>query len=78
MKSRILLTALAMAALTQGCYVPPKDKTYRPKHSTSGRYNLPLWDFEGQPVYARNEKEAIKRAKKRGYWREGMSYKQIG
>lgn len=56
----------------------PKDTTYRPKSETGGRYNLPKWDFEGNIIFARNEKEAVKRAKKRGHWRDGMSYKQIG
>lgn len=42
------------------------------------KYSLPSWSFEGHIIYARNEKEAIKRAGKRGIWREGMEYHKCG
>lgn len=36
------------------------------------KYSLPCWSFGGTLVYARNEKEAVKRAKKRGVYCENF------
>lgn len=80
MKKQLALLAASLGAMIYRDAHPisPKDTTYRPKSETGGRYNLPKWDFEGTIIFARNEKEAVKRAKKRGHWRDGMTYKQIG
>ena len=77
-KQFTLLAAMAAMLAVDNRHGLPKDTTYRPKSETGGRYNLPKWDFEGNIIFARNEKEAVKRAKKRGHWRDGMTYKQIG
>lgn len=39
--------------------------------------NLPRWDVNGKQVFAKDEKTAIKYAKKRGLWRPGTIVKQI-
>lgn len=34
---------------------------------------LPEWDFDGRCVHAKDEKTAVKYARKRGFYREGMT-----
>ena len=38
--------------------------------------NLPCWDINGKQVFAKDEKTAIKYAKKRGYWCTGAIVKK--
>lgn len=38
------------------------------RQENAKQWSLPCWNFGGSLVYARNEKEAIKRAKKRGIY----------
>lgn len=41
------------------------------------RRDLPCWDIDGATIYAKDEKTAIKYAKKRGLWRSGAIVKRI-
>lgn len=80
MKKQFASLAAMMAAMIYRDTrpVPPKDTTYRPKSETGGRYNLPKWDVEGNIIFARNEKEAAKRARKRGLVNGEITIKRIG
>ena len=79
MNKQIRLSAFFAAMLAGSVNPqPPKDTTYRPEAETSGRYNLPKWNVGDSVIFARDEKEAVKRAKKRGLWKEGMFVYKIG
>ena len=39
--------------------------------------DLPAWDVNGQVIYAKDEKTALKYAKKRGLWHPGIIVKPI-
>lgn len=72
-KNKALLLTLALAMAAQGdpsIYAPEKlpdnSKPY-PKNKS-----LPAWDVGGHIIYAKNEKDALKYAKKRGLFKEGM------
>lgn len=73
--SKISLYLLAMA-MAQPHYNSGRDTPSREvkQLEKAKKYSLPSWSFEGHIIYARNEREAIKRAGKRGIWREGMEY----
>lgn len=73
--SKISLYSLAMA-MAQPYYDSGRDTPSREvkKLEKAKKWSLLSWSFEGHIIYARNEREAIKRAGKRGIWKEGMEY----
>lgn len=67
--------AMAMAQMGQSIYNTGRDTPSREvkQQEKAKKYSSPSWSF-GHIIYARNEREAIKRAGKRGIWRERMEY----
>lgn len=63
--------ALMMAALAQSgesMYKGPRIRTIQAKPAKG----LPRWDVGGNTIFAKNERDAIKYARKRGLYRDGM------
>ena len=56
---------LAMLGVDTGRDTPSREVK---QYENAKKYSLPCWSFGGTLVYARNEKEAVKRAKKRGVY----------
>lgn len=71
--SKTVLYSLAMA-MAQPIYDTGRDTPSREvkQRENAKKYSLPCWSFGGTLVYARNEKEAVKRAKKRGVYCENF------
>ncbi len=68
--------ALMMAALAQSgesMYKGPRIRPAEPKPAKG----LPRWDVGGNTIFAKNEKDALKYARKRGLYRDGMEIKLI-
>ena len=70
LKSHLYTIALAMAAMSQG------NNLYAEKTSSQKQYpknkDLPKWDYDGHRIFAKDEATAIKYAKKRGFYKEGI------
>lgn len=70
LKSHIYTLALAMAAMSQG------NNLYAERTSSQKQYpknkDLPKWDYDGHRIFAKDEATAIKYAKKRGFYKEGI------
>ena len=71
LKQQILMAALYAAATPWG---DPLYDTRRRENSKPypAPKSLPRWDVGGHIIYAKNEKDALKYAKKRGLFKEGM------
>lgn len=72
------LTLLAGMMMAQALINPysnlySKQTVTTPKGSIRSTYNLPLWTVGKHKIYAKNPKDALKYAKKRGIW-DGKSY----
>lgn len=68
--------AFLMAALVQSrksMYMGPRRSPAEPKPAKG----LPRWDVGGNTIFAKNERDALKYARKRGLYREGMEIKLI-
>ena len=68
--------AFLMAALAQSgesMYKGPRRCPAEPKPAKG----LPRWDVGGNTIFAKNEKDALKYARKRGLYRDGMEIKLI-
>ena len=68
--------AFLMAALVQSggsMYKGPRIRTVQAKPAKG----LPRWDVGGNTIFAKNEKDALKYARKRGLYRDGMEIKLI-
>jgi hypothetical protein len=77
-KSPTFFAMMAAMLASDNRHALPKDTTYRPAGEITGRYNLPKWDVNGHTIFARNEAEAAKRARKRGLVNGEITIKRIG
>lgn len=75
LKSHIYTLALAMAAMSQG------NNLYAERKSSQKQYpknkDLPKWDYDDHRIFAKDEATAIKYAKKRGFYKEGITPTRI-
>lgn len=75
--SKHYLLAMAMAAAAGMCdssfqHLPVDNTPPYPE-----KKSLPKWDVGGHTIYAKNEKDALKYAKKRGLFEDGMQAVRI-
>lgn len=79
-KSTSLLVAMMAAAVTdKNLFAAPYyayDRPYIENQSPEAK-GLHKYECNGYFFYAHNDKEALKRAKKKGYWTENAEIKQI-
>lgn len=77
MRNRIypfLGAALLASAIDKKIFDTGTSRVYAKKIT---KQDLPRWDVGGQIIFAKDEKTAIKYAKKRGLWRPGTIIKPI-
>ena len=76
LKSSILMCAsMAMLAMNDPFYKDPYNEL---KHTVPvKKKDLPKWKVGDNIIYAKDEKTAMKYAKKRGFWREGMTVELV-
>lgn len=70
-KSRLIMSLAMMSVLMSDPYYSERTVT-TPKYPTTNKHNLPLWRVGKHKVFAKNENDALKYAKKRGLW-DGIS-----
>lgn len=70
-----MATAMMMAAAGYDKKIFDTGTRTVPSYPT--RRDLPCWDVNGTTIYAKDEKTAIKYAKKRGLWRPGTIVKPV-
>ena len=80
MKKRLAALAFPLLALAGGGELPPS--MYRESPKGTGKplrekNTLPVWKVGRGRVHARNEREAVKYAKKRGLWYEGARVEKV-
>lgn len=76
MKSKLFMLAGMMMMGTQGeQYFDAMKRT--PSFPPQPRYDLPSWKVGDSIICAKDEKTAIKYAKKRGLWKEGITIKRM-
>ena len=78
---QMLALGFPFLALAAGGELPPS--MYRESPKGTGKpirekNTLPVWKVGKGTVHARNEREAVKYAKKRGYWFDGATVKRLG
>lgn len=71
LKTHIYTLALAMAAMSAGgnLYGGGRVDNTKPYPKNA---DLPKWDYDGHRIFAKDEATAIKYAKKRGLYKEGV------
>lgn len=75
----IMMNAAMMAAMDKNLFACPhynNELPYKEDQSPEAK-GLHEYECNGHFFYAHNDKEALKRAKKRGYWTENAEIKQI-
>lgn len=78
MRNSLYLLAGMMAMAAQGDRIfdtPKRQSRYIPTRSNK---DLPAWKVGGHVIHAKDEKTAIKYAKKRGLWNEGIIVEKGG
>ena len=76
MKNSLYLLAAMMAMAAQGdqIYDTPRKSRYIPTKPDKGQ---PAWKVGESIIHAKDEKTAIKYAKKRGLWKEGITVEPV-
>lgn len=77
MKNSLYLLAGMMAMAAQGDRIfdtPKRQSRYIP---TPPPKDLPHWKVGEHIIHAKDEKTALKYAKKRGYWKEGITIEKV-
>ena len=75
----MLAAMMAATATDKNLFIFPNyinDKPYKENQSPEAK-GLHEYECNGHFFYAHNDKEALKRAKKKGYWTENAEIKQI-
>ena len=68
--SPFILAAAIMAAGKNDLFAFPRSS--RNEYASPRPKDLPRWKVDGHTIYAKDEKTALKYAKKRGFWKEGV------
>ena len=67
-----LLAMMAMMAGDKSMYALPRTT----RIESESKKDLPCWNVDGHTIYAKDEKTALKYARKRGLLREGVIVKE--
>ena len=76
LKQQLLMAALYAAATPWDHPLYATRRREKPKPEPAPK-SLPRWDVGGHVIYAKNEKDALKYAKKRGLFKDGMQVTRI-
>lgn len=71
-----ILAMSALFAMGAQNYFDTSFRTMVPERNAA-KSNLPAWKIGESVIHARNERDAVKYAKKRGVWKEGQTIQKL-